>query len=92
MVPIYNDITFFNLLCSLDCQLYYIRKVANKDLNKWYNDTYLLPTGRLLGLMLTYLNFAKKSSHGATSYEYGPRNMNGIYSSSRNSKVYLDEW
>ena len=91
MVPKFNNITFLNLLCTLDCQLYYICKIANEDLDKQIYTTYLLPTGRLLGFMSTYLNFAKNNSHGATSYEYGPRNMNGIFSSSRLSKVYRDE-
>ena len=34
MVPELNHITFFNLLSSFDCQLYYICKIANEDINE----------------------------------------------------------
>ena len=69
MMPKQNNITLLYLLSSIYCQFHYIWKVAIEDYIKLFEDTYLLPTGRLFGFISTYLNLAKKSSHGATSYE-----------------------
>ena len=56
------------------------------------DSTYLLPIDRLFGLILVCLNLANTSSQGATLYEYGPRNINGTFSSYRYSRVYLELW
>ena len=41
--------------------------------------TYFLPVGFSSGLILVLLNQAKNNSHGATLYEYGARNINGMF-------------
>ena len=45
----------------------------------------------LFGFKFDYLNLAKNNSQGATSYEYGPKNINGILNSFIYSKVSLEQ-
>ena len=70
MVPEHENGWPWHLLDASNHELHYIRKVPT-ELEEMIN-TYFLPRGKCRGLISTYLNSAKKSSHGAASYEWGP--------------------
>jgi len=84
VVPVEEDLRSWNALDPLGDEVDYIGKGSKEWEER--DDTYFLPIGRWRGLMSTDLNWAKKSSHGEASYEWGPVNMIG---SLRLSKVFI---
>ena len=74
MPKVTHQVGLVHLLDCPDDHIYNVQK-RSTELVFRSKSTYLLPVGWFVGFRLSLFNFAKNSSAGAASYDYGAEKM-----------------